>query len=162
MFLGAPFALAACREGAVPERFPSGEIVGANVELGHILRERRNFEVPTDRWENISVAIVGSGVAGLSAAWKLERDGVKDFVVLELEKEVGGTSRSADAKPVPHPWGAHYLPVPFQENTDLLELLTEMDLLDGTSPAGEAIVKEQYLCREPEERIFYKGRWYHG
>ena len=27
---------------------------------------------------------------------------------------------------------------------------------------GEIIVKEQFLCREPEERVFYKGRWYEG
>ena len=24
------------------------------------------------------------------------------------------------------------------------------------------IIKEQYLCREPEERVFFKGRWYEG
>ena len=35
-FLGAPFAMAACRESA-SLNFPVGEIVGQNVELGHLL-----------------------------------------------------------------------------------------------------------------------------
>ena len=160
-FLGAPFAIAACREGA-SKNFPDGEIVGQSVNLGHILRERRNFEVPADNWETIKVAIVGGGVAGLSAAWKLSKENFHDFVLLELEKEIGGTSRSGSGKPVGHPWGAHYLPVPFQENEELLSLLDEMGLTEGRSPNGDPVIAEQFLCREPEERVFYKGRWYDG
>ncbi len=162
MFLGAPLAAAACRESGVTPRFPEGEIVGANVELGHILREGRTFDVPTELWETIDVAIIGGGVAGLSAAWWLAREGRRDFAVFELEREVGGTSRSSASQPVGYPWGAHYLPVPFAENAQLVELLAEMDLIEGMGDAGEIVVREQYLCREPEERIFYKGRWYHG
>jgi len=82
--------------------------------------------------------------------------------VLELEKEAGGTARSGKVDPVGYPWGAHYLPVPFQENGELIELLDEMSLLEGRDAQGEIVVKEQYLCREPEERLFYKGRWYEG
>ncbi|MGH9946367.1 MAG: flavin monoamine oxidase family protein [Pyrinomonadaceae bacterium] len=161
-FLGAPFAFAACREIGAPERFPDGEIVGQSVQLGHILREMRSFDVPADNWQTVKVAIIGGGVAGLSAAWKLSKNGFNDFVLLELEKEIGGTSRSGIGQPVSYPWGAHYLPVPFQENTELIDLLDEMSLTDNRSVNGEVIIKEQYLCREPEERIFYKGRWYEG
>ncbi|MEO8041723.1 MAG: FAD-dependent oxidoreductase, partial [Acidobacteriota bacterium] len=35
-------------------------------------------------------------------------------------------------------------------------------LLEGRGTNGEVVVSEQFLCREPEERIFYKGRWYDG
>jgi hypothetical protein len=154
-FLGAPFAMAACRDGASLS-FPEGEIVGQNVELGHLLREGRNFEVPAENWQTVKVAIVGGGIAGLSAAWKFSKQDFNDFVLLELEREMGGTSQSGTGTPVSYPWGAHYLPVPFQENTALISLLDEMSLLEGP------VVKEEYLCREPEERIFYKGRWYDG
>jgi hypothetical protein len=65
-------------------------------------------------------------------------------------------------EPVSYPWGAHYLPVPFQENTELIAFLDEMPLIEGRDAAGEILVKEQFLCREPEERVFYKGRWYEG
>ena len=160
LFLGAPFALAACRESV--RRFPEGEIVGQSASLGHVLRENRSFEVPADRWTNVKVGIVGGGVAGLAAAWKLSKSGFSDFVVLELEKEAGGTSRSGVGQPVSHPWGAHYLPVPFQENAELISLLNEMSLTEGRAADGSVVVKEQYLCRDPEERVFYKGRWYDG
>ncbi|MGB7202753.1 MAG: FAD-dependent oxidoreductase [Pyrinomonadaceae bacterium] len=160
-FLGAPVALAACRDVST-RKFPEGEIVGQNAVLGHILREGRTFEVPADNWENKRVAIIGGGVAGLTAAWKLRRENFHDFVLLELEREIGGTSQSSVGNPVSYPWGAHYLPVPFKENTELIELLDEMSLIDGRGSDGEVIVKEQFLCREPEERVFYKGRWYEG
>lgn len=161
MFLGAPFAFAACRQNT-SRRLPDGEIVGQNVEVGHILREGRSFEVPSDNWTDIKIAIVGAGVAGLSAAWKLRRENFDDLVVFELESGVGGTSRSGIGQPVGYPWGAHYLPVPFRENGDLIELLDEMSLTDGRSAIGDVIVKEEFLCRDPEERVFYKGRWYDG
>lgn len=153
--------MAACESESVV-RFPEGEIVGQTVNLGHILRENRNFEVPPDNWETKKAAIIGGGVAGLTAAWKFRKEGFDDFVLLELEKEAGGTARSGHGDPVGYPWGAHYLPVPFQENTELIAFLDEMSLIEGRDAQGEVLVKEQYLCREPEERIFYKGRWYEG
>lgn len=160
-FLGAPFALAACRDSSAPS-FPKGEIVGANVSLGHVLRENRNFEVPPDNWETVNVVVVGGGVAGLSAAWKLRRENFGDFVLLELEKEIGGTARSSTGTPVGYPWGAHYLPVPFRENTELISLLDEMGLVEGHQADGVVVIGEQFLSREPAERVFYKGRWYEG
>ena len=41
-------------------------------------------------------------------------------------------------------------------------LLDEMALTDSRGSNGEVVIKEQFLCREPEERVFYKGRWYDG
>jgi NADPH-dependent 2,4-dienoyl-CoA reductase/sulfur reductase-like enzyme len=151
--------LAACREVA-SRKLPDGEIVGQSVDLGHILREGRNFDVPPGNWQAVKVAIVGGGVAGLSAAWKLSNENFHDFVLLELEREIGGTSRSGTGSPVGYPWGAHYLPVPFKENTELISLLDEMSLLEGRVPNGDVVVSEQFLCREPEDLVFYKGRWY--
>jgi Protoporphyrinogen oxidase len=162
-FLGLPFALSACRSDSENKLPSAGEIVGANVKVGHLLRENRGWEVSEDRWESVKVAIVGGGAAGLSAAWKLRKENFDDFVLLELENKIGGTAQNGDSGGVvPYPWGAHYLPVPFQENAELVSLLDEMELTEGRKPDGEIIIKEQYLCREPEERIFYRGRWYEG
>jgi hypothetical protein len=160
-FLGLPFALAACKSSP-GTTFPEGGIVGANVDFGHRLRDGLRIEVPPDKWENTGTAIIGGGVAGLTAAWKFQRENYKDFVLLELEKEVGGTARSGACAVSAYPWGAHYLPVPFAENTELITLLDEMHLLEGLTGDGAPIVAEQFLCREPEERVFYKGRWYEG
>jgi len=159
--LGAPFALSACRQGE-ERRFPEGEIVGQSADLGHMVRDGRAFEVPAYSWQTIGVVIIGAGIAGLTAAWELAKQDFHDFAVLELEKEPGGTSRSGRGEPVGYPWAAHYLPVPFGENSELVSLLDEMSLLEGRDRLGDPVVKEQFLCREPEERVFYKGRWYEG
>jgi hypothetical protein len=159
-FLGAPLALAAC--GRRPPELPDGEIVGASVNVGHLIREFRGAEVAPADWETCEVSIVGGGAAGLSAAWKFEREGFTDYRIFELEPALGGTSRSGRTGDFGYPWGAHYLPVPFGENTELVALLAEMSLTEGRNQDGDPVVKEQFLCREPEERVFYKGRWYEG
>jgi hypothetical protein len=153
--------MAGCSPGS-EGGLPDGEIVGQSAGLGHVLRENRTFEVPADNWESRKVAIVGGGIAGLTAAWELRRRSFTDFVLLELEKEVGGTSISSAGEPVSYPWAAHYLPVPFPENTELVSLLDEMSLTEGRDANGDIVVPEQFLCREPDERVFYKGRWYEG
>ena len=160
-FLGLPIALAACKSASEVST-TEGEIVGANVNVGHILRENRNIEVPTNNWETVKVAIIGGGAAGLSAGYKFQQNNFSDFVLLELEDKIGGTAQSGENSFIGYPWGAHYLPVPFQENAELISLLDEMNLTEGRNANGEIIVKEQFLCREPEERVFYKGRWYDG
>src|SRR5262249_45749619 len=74
----------------------------------------------------------------------------------------GGTSRSGRSDLTAYPWGAHYLPAPMKENPDLIDLLGEMGMLEGRDAEGQPIVSEQFLCRDPEERTFYRGRWYEG
>jgi glycine/D-amino acid oxidase-like deaminating enzyme len=147
-FLGAPFAALACRKSAPP--LPPGELVGASHQIGHRLRGALPPR-PTS-WESHDVVIVGAGIAGLAAAWRLEREGVRDVVLLELEPAVGGTSRSS----VLFPWGAHYIIAPSPANTALSQLLEEMGVMEHGAPA------EQFLVRDPEERLFYRGRWYEG
>jgi hypothetical protein len=160
-FLGVPAALAAgCRRYVPP--LPEGRIVGASNGIGHLVRDGLRPEPPADRWEATRVLIVGGGVAGLSAAWRFLRAGFTDFVLLELEAAPGGTARSGSSPLVPYPWGAHYIPAPMKENRALVLLLDEMGILEGRTDDGEPIVAEQFLCRDPQERIFYRGRWYEG
>src|ERR1051326_6472825 len=160
-FLGLPVALAACRENNAP-LLPAGEIVGASDAFGHRLRDGLRVEVPTDAWTDVPVLIVGGGVAGLSAAWHLQRSGFNDFALIELEKAPGGTARSGSVGSFSFPWGAHYIPAPMKENVALISLLDEMGVVEGKDHDGEPVIGEQFLCRDPEERIFYKGRWYEG
>ncbi len=149
-FLGAPFAALACRR-ETEVGLPPGELVGASHAVGHRLRGGEAFPQPV-RWESHDVVIAGGGVAGLAAAWRLQSAGVGDAVVLELEPVIGGTSRSGAA----FPWGAHYVIAPSSENRVLLRLLSEMGVMENGAPA------EQFIVRDPEERVFYRGRWYEG
>lgn len=154
-------ALAACRSReSLP--LPEGEIVGASDFIGHRIRDGLHITPSGDQWERIGVVIVGGGVAGLSAAWRLQKAGFDDFVLIELEQAPGGTARSGSSSRVAYPWGAHYLPAPMKENTTLISLLDEMGILEGRDADGEPVAAEQFLCRDPEERVFYRGRWYEG
>ena len=147
-FLGVPFAALACRTRA--PQLPPGELVGASHETGHRLR---GGPIPQpSRWETHDVVIVGGGVAGLAAAWRLAHGGLRDVVLFELEPVIGGTSRASSA----YPWGAHYVIAPSPANRVLTRLLGEMGVLEGEG------IAEQFLCRDPEERLFYRGRWYEG
>ena len=160
-FLGVPFALAACQRNE-DTRLPEGEIVGASDVFGHRVRDGLHVDVPADAWSNIPLVIVGGGVAGLSAAWRLRNSGFNDFTLIELENAPGGTSRSGSNRLISFPWGAHYIPAPMKENAALVSLLDEMGIVEGKDKNGEPLIGEQFLCRDPEERVFYKGRWYEG
>ena len=159
-FLGAPALVAACRGRRVPPRLPEGTIVGASDRIGHRLRDQPPAQAQS--WQPVGVVIVGAGVAGLAAAWRLARAGLDDFVVLELEAAPGGTARSGRSAVTAYPWGAHYIPAPMAHNRALCTLLDEMGVLEGHDPDGQPVVAEQFLCRDPEERLFYRGRWYEG
>lgn len=159
--LGLPVAMAACRSGDIPA-LPDGEIIGASDTVGHLLRDGFTVTPSADQWQRKSVVIVGGGVAGLTAAWQLAKEGFDDFVLIELERAPGGTARSGSSNFISYPWGAHYLPVPMKENIALVSLLDEMGILEGRTESGDPVVAEQFLCRDPEERTFYRGRWYEG
>lgn len=160
-FLGASAALLpGCGEASSPPL--AGEIVGASDSVGHKIRDGFRPQPAPGAWRDVQVVIVGGGIAGLSAARKLVKSGCNDFVLLELELAAGGTSRAGASPIVAYPWGAHYIPAPRKENAPLVELLGEMGVLEGSDAAGEPLVGEQFLCRDPQERIFHKGKWYEG
>jgi phytoene dehydrogenase-like protein len=154
--LGALPSLEACK---LAPRAP-GELKGASLAVGHLLRGA-TLEQATDPPERVGVVIVGGGPSGLSAAWRLERLGYRDFRVLELEGAAGGTAAYGTDGRVPYPWGAHYLPVPSAENRGLIALLDEMSLLERDEH-GHLRGKERWLVREAEERVFVAGEWHEG
>jgi hypothetical protein len=160
-FLGMPFVLSSGCGLKTPRLPAEGGFVGTSHEAGHKLRDGYRPAPQDDAWKTADVVIVGGGVAGLSAARKLKQAGV-DFVLLELEPTVGGTAVSGESPVVAYPWAAHYLPVPLPHNSELIELLDEMDLLDGRTDDGSPIVAEQFLCRDPQERLFIDGKWQEG
>jgi protoporphyrinogen oxidase len=160
-FLGVPAAFAGC-SARRPEHITAGEIVGASDGIGHRLRDGFRPTPSGERWQRVGVVIVGGGVAGLAAAWRFLKADFDDFLLLELEPAPGGTSRSGTSPVVPYPWGAHYVPAPMGENELLISLLDEMGVLEGRDADGQPSVAEQFLCRDPQERVFYLGRWYEG
>lgn len=165
--LGVQLALAlpeaGCRAPAARE--VTGRLLGQSAATGHLLRDQQRALIahvqalPPTR---VGVVIVGGGPAGLSAADALHEGGYDDFVLLELEPEVGGTARGGSSPVTAYPWGAHYLPVPHRHHDALIALLRRMGVVTGEDDEGRPMVSEPHLVRIPEERLFYKGFWYPG
>ena len=102
---------------------PSAARVGAAADFGHLLRDpARLAALPRRNVGRADVVVLGGGVSGLSAAWRLSQSSL-DVRLLDLEDAVGGTSTFGEDGVVPHPWGAHYLPVPNPEARATVRLL---------------------------------------
>jgi monoamine oxidase len=158
-FLGSAVAASACKRSRARELVP-GEIIDRAVDTGHRLR---GGPLPrAEVAEPVEVLIIGAGIAGLSAAWRLAGAGVKGVRVVELDDEVGGTSRSGKNAVSAYPWGAHYLPAPLTQQGPVMRLLREMGAVTGADAEGYPTFQEELLIREPDERLFYQGDWYEG
>ena len=139
---------------------PPGDLLGTSMELGHLLREPT---LPTpDETRRVPVAIVGGGIGGLSAGWKLAKSGFKDFLIVEMEDEAGGNSRAGRNAVSAYPLAAHYLPLPTRQATAVRELLAELGVLQGDPRAERPRYDERYLCAMPHERLYRNGWWQDG
>ena len=147
--------LAGCAPAGKPP-LPPGELLGMNLALGHRLRDG-GFPAPGEN-RRTGVVIIGGGVSGLSAAWKLAQGGIDDFLVLDMESAVGGNSRAGQSPLVAYPWGAHYLPLPTQEATHVRELLAELVVLQGDPAAAKPTAAPKPQAAAPKPKAAPKPR----
>lgn len=129
---------------------------------GHLLRDgtaRNRLRTSATRRADrrVKVAIVGGGMGGLSAAWKLDALGMHDWTLLEMDARTGGNARSADYRGQRAPWGAHYVPVPSVDAVHVRQLFRELGVL-----GADGVWDERVLCHTPQERIWQHGRWHEG
>jgi glycine/D-amino acid oxidase-like deaminating enzyme len=108
------------------------------------------------RRERKPIVIVGGGIAGLSAGWRLLQRGFTDFVILEMEPSAGGNSRWGEDEITPFPWAAHYVPVPGPDAIGIRSFFADLGILDGDTWS------ERALCFAPQERLYIHGRWQEG
>jgi len=154
---GAATLLAGCHRASAA--YP-GSIVGASSAIGHRLRDG-TFPAPAETIDT-QVVIVGGGISGLAAARRLDQHGMRNFLLLELEHEAGGNAASGRNAISAYPWGAHYVPLPNEEATEVLALFEELGLTRGRGVNGAPIFDEESLCSDPMERLFDAGRWQEG
>ncbi|MEM7605653.1 MAG: NAD(P)-binding protein [Myxococcota bacterium] len=149
--------LLACRRAPDEPESIDGRLGAPDHAFGHRLRDGLHLEewddVPEERTR---VAIIGGGVAGLAAGWRLRTRGISGVRLYEMESSVGGTARSGQNRHVAFPLGAHYLPLPRRDDRVLRGFLDSMGALEDDEGA------EHVLVREPDERVFYRGYWYRG
>ena len=148
---------------ALPPSLPPGRLLGDAPELGHRLRAdgAEGFPAPSET-RRIPVLIVGGGIGGLAAGWKLARSGFSDFQLLEMSGETGGNSRGLSTVAGACPMAAHYLPLPGVEAVAVRELLAELGVLQGDPRAPRPTYDERYLCAAPQERLYRNGLWQEG
>jgi len=134
----------------------AGGFVDDDSTIGHQLRDGSTFTGAREQ-RTTSVAIVGGGMGGLSAGWRLDKLGIRDWLLLELGQDLGGNSRGGQNDVSKYPWGAHYVPVPGRNAVHVRELFRELGLLDA-----EGNWDERTLCHSPQERLWQHGRWHEG
>ncbi|HWV14660.1 MAG TPA: NAD(P)-binding protein [Cellvibrio sp.] len=155
---GSGLLLLGCSETG--SALPKGQLLGPDSSIGHRLRDGQ-FPPPS-RELHKPVLIVGAGIAGLSCGWWLQRKGIADFSIVELEGAPGGNSRSGHNAVSAFPWGAHYLPLPGVDATYVRLLLAELGVLKGDITATAPAYDEQMLVQAPDERLFIHGGWQEG
>lgn len=153
--------LISCSASSLPggKKF-TGRIMGADWKIGHMLIEGRKISPSVTM--RTGIVIIGSGIAGLSAARELSKKRFDDYLLLELDGAVGGNSASGANAVSAYPWGAHYVPIPGEELVFTRELFSELGIIEGYDAGGLPIYNEFYLCSDPMERLFIHGRWQEG
>lgn len=159
----AGLAAAACspREATRPSRPPvTGALRGTELLRAHAGGPESPRLPPR---ASVDVVIVGAGIAGLVAGWRIERSGYPGtVVVLELGAAPGGTAVSGSGPNGPYPWGAHYLTLPAREAGYLRALLEDLGVIVGFDGAGAPLYDPMALCFAPEERTWVEGVWVEG
>lgn len=149
-------ALAAGCTPAAPAT-PPGALLGPDAGIGHRLRDG-GFAAPV-RTEKVPVLVAGAGIAGLSCAWWLQRQGCSDFRLLELDSSPGGNARAGRNAVSAYPLGAHYLPLPGVEADYVRLMLADFGVLRGDPRAEAPAYDERLLVQAPDERLYIHGRW---
>ncbi|RVU05352.1 twin-arginine translocation pathway signal protein [Novosphingobium umbonatum] len=139
----------------------AGQLLGADVARGHALRDGR-LPAASGLERRIPLLVLGGGVAGLAAGWRLREAGFDDFALLELEREAGGNARAGANAQTAFPWGAHYLPVPGKEAVALRHMLRQFGMITGEDASGAPIYDPYQLCADLEERLLWRGEWQEG
>ncbi|MEC7984188.1 MAG: FAD-dependent oxidoreductase [Myxococcota bacterium] len=154
-FVLSSLALPACQSTTGPRE---GSFWGPQIGHFSLYQGNRNGHVQKE----VDVLIVGAGISGLSAAWRLARENPALRVeVLELAPFPGGTSASLQGDLGSYPLGAHYITIPSKEAFYMRQMLSDMGLcsLQKDKPP---IYNPLNLCLAPEERVYAHERWQLG
>ena len=129
-------------------------------EEGHFLRERRPLPAPT-RVLQTDVAILGSGIGGLSAAWKLKKLGHTDALMVDGPQPFGNAA-GGNFGELAYPTGGHYLPLPSPESVHVREILFDLGIILRDPFEEKPYYDERFILHGPEERLLFNGKWQDG
>jgi len=130
------------------------------MQEGHWLRDHPQLPAATEQ-RQIDTVIIGSGIGGLTAAWKLKREGYKNFIQL-AGPEFTGNAASGQNGDLQFPLGAHYLPIPTLESVHVREMLADFGILQGPAGAERPTYDESIIIHALQERLLINGHWQEG
>lgn len=141
-------------------RIPT-RILRPGMAEGHALRDRPRL--PEAQGEiRVGTAILGGGVAGLSAAWRLARAGYRDVLLLDGPEPDGNAAAcrfNTPDGPLAAPRGAHYLPLPSRESSHVREMLDDLGIIEADAQSERPRYAETALAHAPQERVWLRGAW---
>jgi hypothetical protein len=127
---------------------------------GHFLRERHRLPPPSETITT-DVVILGSGIAGLTTAWKLNRHGHRDFLMIDGPQPYGNAAGGHFGE-LAFPTGGHYLPLPSPESVHVREILSDLGIILRDPLAEKPYYDERAILHGPEERLLFNGQWQDG
>ena len=157
--LGAATAAVAGAAGYARSRIVEtpADVSYPGMQAGHALRDGAALPAPTASYRH-QVVILGAGVAGLSCAWKLAREGFTDFVVVQ-GPEFAGNAAGGQRDELHYPLGAHYLPLPSMASTHVREMLDDFGIIERGAGDIRPYYDESILVHSPQERLLRNGHW---
>lgn len=130
---------------------------------GHYLRDaqsRQALPAPSDIID-ADIAVLGSGIAGLTAAWKLHREGARNVLMVDGPEPFGNAAGGAYGA-LAYPTGAHCLPTPPQECLHVRHMLYDLGIITRDPYGPTPQYDERLVLHAPHERLLYEGRWQQG
>ena len=141
-----------------PIPLPPGEDKGDDHTVCHMVRDGQVWDIPAASGDVYDCVVIGGGISGLCAAWRLQKLGAKKVLVLEKDAAVGGFARLDG--PAESAWGQAAAYTVFPYNDNLIEVYTELGVITGLDPDGDPILDPKYLLQGPVNSANISGKWY--
>jgi phytoene dehydrogenase-like protein len=156
----------ACAERESPRPIgdiPSNFIDRVTPAQGHVLRRPVDpAQYSTAPETTVDALVIGGGVSGLAACWKLRQAGVQRVLLVELADQLGGDATAGQAQGLVFPLGAHYINVPPAEADCVHEVLRDLNIITDYDVAGRPVIHPDHLLRWPAERLWEDDSWSEG
>jgi protoporphyrinogen oxidase len=144
--------------GELGNPLPVGLDKGDVTTLCHAVRDGKGPAAPAAGGALLDCVVIGGGISGLTAAWKLRKLGHDAILVLEKESPAGGLSRSDGAAPLLYSQATAYTVFPY--NDGLVELYTDLGIVTGKDKDGAPTIAAGYVLSAPVNNAYIDGAWH--